>query len=384
MLFDITFRPGGGFWETVHNIKWMAIAQIVKMGGSLVVGVFVVRYLGPTQYGTLSYAIAVCGLFNIISSLGLDFPVVNAIALAKDPSTEEEVLGTAFLLKIVANVITALAAIAFSWVTHPTDTTTIILVAMLSSAAISQGFDVVGYFYQAKTKSRLTVVPQLILFVLGSAARVIMVRMRAPLLAFGMLVAVETSGRAVRPGWGLLPLPAKSGTLEILCCSREGDAYGELALAPFRSPHHGLYAYGPGSPWNPGDQGCCWAIFRRSQAFRDLVYDSVNHMCQRNAPAFKVQRGGSRCLLPASGAPLRFDGHLQHRHCSLRVVCRKVPRYPAVRRHISASSEHSCRAYLDGSFRLHWYRLWDCRSFMRTTRAFPYSAPPWEPSRMSA
>jgi polysaccharide transporter, PST family len=191
MLFDSTFHSGAGFWEAVHNIKWMGIAQIVKMGGSLVVGVFVVRYLGPTQFGTLSYAIAVCGLFNIISNLGLDFLVVNAIAVAKDPRTEEEVLGTGFVLKIVASVITTLAAVAFSWVTHPKDTTTIILVALISCASISQGFDVVSYFYQAKTKSRLTVVPQLVLFVLGSVARLIMVRLRAPLLAFGMLASVE-------------------------------------------------------------------------------------------------------------------------------------------------------------------------------------------------
>lgn len=190
MLFDTTFRSGG-FWETVHNIKWMGIAQIAKMGGSLVVGVFVVRYLGPSQYGALSYAFAVFGLFNIISNLGLDYLVVNAIAVAKEPTTEEEVLGTAFLLKVVASVITTVVAIAFSWVTHPTDTTTIILVAMLSSAGISQGFDVVSYFYQAKTKSRLTVVPQLVLFVLGSTARIVMVWTRAPLLAFGILGSLE-------------------------------------------------------------------------------------------------------------------------------------------------------------------------------------------------
>ncbi len=164
------------------------------MGGSLVVGTLVVRYLGPAQYGAFSYAFAIYGLFNILSNLGLDVLVVSEIALARDVRHEEQVLGTAFWLKIAASVVTTLAATAYCWWAHANDSVVIAIVAMLSAASISQGLDVVDFFFQAKTRSRLTVIPQLGVFVLSNVARVAAVVLKAPLLVFGIIASLEILG----------------------------------------------------------------------------------------------------------------------------------------------------------------------------------------------
>ncbi len=140
--------PSHGFWETVRNIGWVSAGRLLRMGGSLVVGTMVVRYLGPTQYGAFSYAFAIYGLFNIASNLGLDVLVVSEIALTEDVAEEEAVLGTAFWLKVIASVITSLAAVLFAWIAHPGDKAVIAIVAMLSVASIAQGLDVVDFFFQ--------------------------------------------------------------------------------------------------------------------------------------------------------------------------------------------------------------------------------------------
>jgi O-antigen/teichoic acid export membrane protein len=62
---------------------------------------------------------------------------------------------------------------------------------MLSTAAISQGFDVVDYFFQSRTRSRVTVVPQLIVFVVSNLARVAAVVFKCQLLIFGLIAALE-------------------------------------------------------------------------------------------------------------------------------------------------------------------------------------------------
>ena len=182
---------GHGFWETVRNIGWVSAGRLLRMGGSLVVGTMVVRYLGPTQYGAFSYAFAIYGLFNIASNLGLDVLVVSEIALTEDPAEEEAVLGTAFWLKVFASVITTLAAILYAWVAHPGDKAVIAIVAMLSVASIAQGLDVVDFFFQARTRSRLTVLPQLLVFLVSNALRVAAVLLRASLLTFGLIAAIE-------------------------------------------------------------------------------------------------------------------------------------------------------------------------------------------------
>lgn len=184
-------RFGAGFWETVQNIGWVSAGRFLRMGGSLVVGTMVVRYLGPTQYGAFSYAFAIYGLFNIVSNLGLDVLVVSEIALTEDVAAEEQVLGTAFWLKIAASVITTIAAILYAWIAHPSDTAVILMVGMLSAASISQGLDVIDFFFQAKTRSRLIVLPQLLVFLLSNVARVIAVFSKASLLMFGLIASVE-------------------------------------------------------------------------------------------------------------------------------------------------------------------------------------------------
>ncbi len=188
---DQPARLGHGFWETLRNIGWVSAGRFLRMGGSLVVGTLVVRYLGPSQYGAFSYAFALYGLFNIVSNLGLDVLVVSEIALARNLEHEEQVLGTAFWLKVAASVITTLAATGYCWWSNAEDGVVIAMVAMLSAASISQGLDVVDFFFQAKTRSRLTVLPQLGVFVLSNLARVAAVLLKAPLLAFGAIASLE-------------------------------------------------------------------------------------------------------------------------------------------------------------------------------------------------
>ena len=188
---------GSGFWETARNIGWVSSGRLLRMGGSLVVGTMVVRYLGPARYGAFSYAFAIYGLFNIVSNLGLDVLVVSEIALTENVASEEQVLGTAFWLKIIASVGTTLAAIAYACFAHSGDTAVILIVAMLSVASISQGLDVVDFFFQAKTRSRLTVLPQLLIFLLSNIARVAAVFCRASLLMFGFIAALEILGTEI-------------------------------------------------------------------------------------------------------------------------------------------------------------------------------------------
>ena len=188
---------GSGFWETVHNIGWVSLGRLLRMGGSLVVGTMVVRYLGPTQYGTFSYAFAIYGLFNILSNLGLDVLVVSEIAVTTSTALEEQVLGTAFWLKSAASVLTTMAAVLYAWVVHPGDTAAILIVAMLSVASISQGLDVIDFYFQAKTRSKLTVLPQLLVFFLSNIARVVGVLCKSSLLVFGFIASLEILGTEV-------------------------------------------------------------------------------------------------------------------------------------------------------------------------------------------
>ena len=178
-----------GIRDSLSNIGWLSGDRLLRMFGAVVVGMLVARYLGPSQFGLLNYGIAIYGLFNVISNLGLDALVVRDIAL--DENIEHVILGSSFWLKAVASVVTTIAAIITAKLLEPRNTVLIEIVALLSIASISQALDVIDFFFQAQTKSRYTVVPRNIAFVLASVARVAAVFLHLDLLAFAWIAALE-------------------------------------------------------------------------------------------------------------------------------------------------------------------------------------------------
>lgn len=182
-------RARGGLRAALSNIGWLSGDRILRMFGGVVVSTAVARYLGPGQFGLLNYGLAVYGLFNIMSNLGLDLLVVREVAL--DDRQEPEVLGTAFVLKAAASVVTTATAIAAALLLEPGNRTLQWIVALMSFASISQAFDVVDYFFQARTQSRHSVVPRNLAFIAASIARLAAVFLHWSLLSFAWIGALE-------------------------------------------------------------------------------------------------------------------------------------------------------------------------------------------------
>lgn len=182
-------RNRAGLRASLSNIGWLSGDRILRLFGGVVITTVVARYLGPAQYGLLNYGLAIYAIFNIVSNLGLDFLVVREIALKED--CEPKVLGTAFVLKAAASVVTTIIAIVVSKVLEPDNVILIEIVAIMSIAAISQAFDVIDFFFQAQTQSRYTVMARTSVFLLASVARVIAVLLHAQLMTFAWIGGFE-------------------------------------------------------------------------------------------------------------------------------------------------------------------------------------------------
>src|SRR5712691_5665226 len=85
------------------NSSWLFADKIIRMVVGLFVGVWVARYLGPEQFGQLNFAIAFVSLFGAIATLGLDAIAVRE--LVRHPEQKEEILGSAFALKLVGGCV---------------------------------------------------------------------------------------------------------------------------------------------------------------------------------------------------------------------------------------------------------------------------------------
>ncbi len=189
MIFLKRIQRRAGVRSSLSNIGWLGSDRMVRMLGAVLVSTLVARYLGPNQFGLLNYGLAIYGLFNTLSNLGLDSLVIREVAL--DAREEPHVLGTAFVLKAVGSVATTAGAILAARLLEPHDTILLIIVALMSIASISQALDVIDYFFQARVQSRYVAIPRMIVFVIASIARAAAVLLKMKLLAFAWIAALE-------------------------------------------------------------------------------------------------------------------------------------------------------------------------------------------------
>lgn len=156
----------------------------------LVVGLWVARYLGPAKYGLLNYVISFVGLFTAIATLGLDGIVVRE--LVKDESRRDELISTAFWLKLMgAIVVLLLLAVAVQFTSN--DRYTNILVFIIASATIFQSFNVVNFYFQAEVLSKYVVYANIISLLVSSIVKIVLILYKAPLIAFAWVVVFDSA-----------------------------------------------------------------------------------------------------------------------------------------------------------------------------------------------
>lgn len=166
----------------IANAGWLFADRILRMGASLVVGVWIARYLGVQQYGLFNYALAFVTLFTPVLTLGLDEIVVRHVV--RESSNKEEILGTTFWLKLLGGIASVLLAVGITIFLGEREFLKISLVAILAIAGIFRAADTIELWFQSQVQSKYAVIAKNIAFLLNTLIKVALILTKAPLLAF--------------------------------------------------------------------------------------------------------------------------------------------------------------------------------------------------------
>ena len=166
----------------------MFIEQIVRMSTGLLVGIWVARYLGPTQYGLFSYALAFAALFGSIAKLGLDNIVVRD--LVHEPHQKNALMGTAFRLKLFGAVaMLGVIAVAIQFTTN--DAITNLYIFIIASGAIFQSVEVVDFYFQSRVLSNIISICKLTQLLVSSLIKIYLIVISADLFWFVLVSLID-------------------------------------------------------------------------------------------------------------------------------------------------------------------------------------------------
>src|SRR5262249_38829571 len=137
--------------QLIPNTGWLLFDKIFRLGVGLVVSVWVVRFLGPDQFGLLSFSIAFASLFSVLATFGLDGIVVRD--LVNNPEQSNEILGSAFALKLTGGGAALLLALVFIRFLKPGNSQLQLLVVISAAGLLFQSFDVIDFWFQSRVEA---------------------------------------------------------------------------------------------------------------------------------------------------------------------------------------------------------------------------------------
>jgi O-antigen/teichoic acid export membrane protein len=178
-----------GLKRYFSNAAWLFFERAFASFLSFCVGVYVIRYLGPAKFGILSYALSFVGLFSGIATLGLDSIVIRDL-VQKEEETEE-LLGTAFMLKLAGALFVLFALVLLTAITsHESSTNWVIF--FIALASVFQSLYVIDFYFQSKVLSKYPVWVRCFSSVTSSVFKGVLIWFHASLIWFAFAVTLES------------------------------------------------------------------------------------------------------------------------------------------------------------------------------------------------
>ncbi|MDR3609789.1 MAG: flippase [Ignavibacteriaceae bacterium] len=159
-----------GFRRYFANTGWMFFGQMFSLLIAFFIGAWIARYLGPQNFGVLSFSMSFAGLFLFLASLGIDGVLTRE--LVKFPEKQNELMGTSLGLKLIggslAFILSACAAFLFG---H--NNLIRMLIILFALTFILQASSVITLFFQAKVLAKKVIKVQLISMAISSVLKVL-------------------------------------------------------------------------------------------------------------------------------------------------------------------------------------------------------------------
>lgn len=185
-----SLRNNQNFMKYFQNTSWLLADKILKMVVLLFVNILIARYLGPGDFGFLSYSISIVVLFAMATHLGLGGLVIKELVSSEDT---EEIIGTVFYIKLLGAIIGFSILLAIDFLTEDIYSMKFFVLLVISLSIFLKPFEVVDFWFTANVKSKFTAITNTSALLISSILKIIFVFANMGLIWFAGAYFVEAS-----------------------------------------------------------------------------------------------------------------------------------------------------------------------------------------------
>ena len=171
------------------NATWIIVCKGIQAVLGLVVTMLTARLYGPGNYGAITYAASLTLFLTPVAQLGFTSTLVGE--LVAHPGDEGEILGSAIAASIVSGALCVLGIWTFTRLTLPGEPGTVLVCVVYSLSLLTQGAELIQYWFQAKLLSKYVAVLTLIAYALISAYQLVILLTGSNMALYAASKAIE-------------------------------------------------------------------------------------------------------------------------------------------------------------------------------------------------
>lgn len=152
------------------NTGWLVAQNVFQYVLSAVIGILAARYMGPGNYGILSYGAAMMVLFSPFCTLSLND--VQIPCMIDEPQDTGKIIGSAVVMRLISTMLSIGAMLLLVSFMKPGDKLMLLVTALQALQLIIQVCDAFRLWFQMKLLSKYTAIGSVIGNIACSAWRI--------------------------------------------------------------------------------------------------------------------------------------------------------------------------------------------------------------------
>lgn len=145
--------------RTLNNAMWIIGCRVIQAFLNLLITMFTARFLGPSNFGLINYAMSLVAFVTPVMQMGLTSIIVQELIL--NPQKEGKILGSSITSCMISAALSTVGVMSFVSVANFGETETIIVCGLYCLTLFAQALEIILYWFQAHLLSRYSSVVSL-------------------------------------------------------------------------------------------------------------------------------------------------------------------------------------------------------------------------------